>query len=286
MRTSHVAASVGLLLACVAWAPRAGAAIYPDQTLVNLLRQYDLATGTLLTQISAYYPIMDGGYWGTQVGPYNPATPGTMNFDISLAAVQNASKLILDYTDYHPGSFSIYYSATGFDNLTPLVLNVPDTNTNHYEYLFPGGDDGTPVRYLRFLQTTGVDQYIRIGEFQLKGAANNTLDDQADGYNLLANRTRISPITSWSIPSGDNPNVGVDNDIMSGWVRPGGGNPAWFVIPLTDSISIAGINLGFYDSWGNCYIDVSDDLAMPDPTASLGWKPVYAKTTSQGTQFL
>lgn len=280
MRSVITAISAGVLVVSL-FGSSVWAVAFPDQTQVNLFRQYNRVTGAMLTQITNYSQIIDGSYSGTQIDPPTPS----MNFDVTLSTVRNASKLVLDYTGYQPGSYSISYSATGFSGMTPLAVNIPDTNTDHYEYVFPGGDDGAPVRYLRFTQNAGGDGYIRIGEFQLKGAKNNTLDDFTDGYNLLANRSNVTPITSYH---SEEPNVGIDNNPMTGWVRPlVTPLPDWFVIPLTRSITLWGVNLGFYDNWGNTSIDVSNALAMPDPTLPAGWTSVYVNSSGyQGPAFI
>mgnify|MGYP001571605978 CR=1 FL=1 len=258
---------------------------YPDQTKVNLIRHCDPRTGSLTTTITGGWGnFIDGGYTGGQVGP---ASGAPLNFDITLSAVRMASKLIVEYTGYWPETWSIYYSDTGFTGMTLLASNGYST-VDHREYAFPGGADGTPVRYLRFLQTTRISpaDYIRMNEVLLMGATNNAMDDADDGFNLLVNRSALgaSPYTKNPGNSDDPANV-LDLNPISGYMRPLGTAPYYFVIPLTNAYTLRAMNFGFYDGWGSAEVHVSAAESMPDVTQETGWTLVHTNSP-QSTQFV
>lgn len=293
MSRVSLAGVLAMGLAVPAWA-----VVFPDQTLVNLFQHYDRTSGTqLVTGTSAQrnpMPLVDAGYSGTQVD----GSSARWDFELALDQARAASKLIVDYSGYHPDNFSVYYRAADGDPWTPLIVNETSqqtTHQDHWEWTLPGGASGTPVKTVRFVQDPStIDNYIRMNEIKLIAAANSTLDDVTAGYNLLANRSALGTITPAMIHS-ENPAAGLDNDPMTGWIRPyGSPPPSWFVIPLAQAYEIWGVSLGFYDNWGNCYISTSNDLTMPDPTTNgadptlppTGWTAAYANNSTQGPAFI
>ena len=109
--TRRMVSAVGLT--AISLATAALAATYPDQSKVNLIRNYDRTTGNLTTTITGYGAVINGGHTGDQVGN---GINQRMDFDITLNKVRNASKLVVDYTGLWPDDWSIYYSDTGLSN--------------------------------------------------------------------------------------------------------------------------------------------------------------------------
>ncbi len=291
--------STRLVLVLAGLLPWAGwAALYPDQTKVNLFQHFNRETGVQLASGTSSQrdpmPLIDGSYSGTQVD----GSTARWDFDLSLDQARAASKLIVNYTGYHPDKFSIYYRASDSDPWTVLIENeTSQTNTHQdvWQWTLPGGADGTLVKTIRFVQDPStVDKYIRMNEILLMAAANSTYDDVADGFNLLANRSALATITSAMIYS-ENPVAGLDNDPMSGWIRPyGNPPPSWYVVPFTQAYRFFGVRLGYYDYWGNCFISMSNAATMPDPTTNpsdqtlppTGWTAVYARNSTQGPAYI
>jgi hypothetical protein len=286
------------VLAGVAAAVPAVGALYPDQTKINLFQHFDRTTGNQLVTGSSPHqnpmPLVDGSYSGTQVN----GSGSRWDFDLSLDQARAASKLVVVWTGYHPDSFSILYRAADADPWTVLITNETSQMTTHqdtWQWTLPGGANGTPIKTLRFIQNPStVDNYIRMNEIYLFAAANSTYDDEEDGFNLLANRSVLGTITAPMIHS-ENPANGLDNDPMTGWIRPyGSPPPSWYVVPLTRTCRIWGVNLGFYDNWGNCFISYSDAAVMPDAATNgvnafvppAGWTAAYSNAAAQGPAFI
>jgi len=316
-----------LLLAGAAM-PAMGA-MYADQTALDLFRHYDRATGLQLATVTSPQNtngakiLIDGGGVNAQVD--GSTTRWDMLF--TLSDVCYASRLVLDYTGYHPDTFSVYYSTTGADDdwtlLTAetlthtfkevenaqgeMVLVVDTHPQNRWELTLPGGADGTAIKYLKIEQDpSSADNHIRMSNIQLFAAANNTFDDEKDGFNYFANvANRPATYVNKSGMSGDEvlfmceaPNNVFDNNPISGYVRPYGagteavGDQCWYVVPLGELKALWGVNMGYYDNWGSCYIDVSADDDMPianpltDGYDALAWTNVYANAGNQTTQFI
>ena len=302
-----------VLLMSASLALPAMGAIYADQTRLDLFRHYDRATGQQLATVTSSQNgssriLIDGGNVNTQVN--GDATRWDMLF--TLNDVYYASMLQINYTGYHPESFSVYYSATGLedDDWTPLVMEAtPHTpkdggGINHQDLwtlTFPGGADGTAVKYLKIVQEPGAtDKYIRMSNIQLFAAANNTFDDAKDGFNYFANVANRPP-TYVNQPGmyGDEvrfmceaPNNVFDNSPITGYVRPYAPGENWYVVPLGELKALWGINMGFYDNWNYCYIDISaaDEMPIANPLAegydAGAWTTIHANPNAQHTQFL
>ena len=171
------------------------------------------------------------------------------------------------------------------------------TNVDRRVWTLPGGANGTPVRYLRFLQRTHTNEfpvggpeydYVRMNEIQLMGATNNTLDDLNDGFNLLANQTTRNPVTVQNVLGGDSGNNAINLEPMGlgGYVRNSASLPSYFVIPLTKLYFLWGMNLGYYDNWTITEVHVSDAPVMPTVTNDVGWSLVHSNGTSASTRFV
>ncbi|MCL2700659.1 MAG: PEP-CTERM sorting domain-containing protein [Phycisphaerae bacterium] len=292
-----------MLLAAAAL-PAMGA-IYADQTQIDLFRHYDRATGQQLVTVESAQNsrtdvLIDGGRQNQQVDG------NTARWDMlfTLNDVYYASRLELYYTNYHPDSFSIYYSTTGLDDdWTPLVLNETSQMTSHQDkwvFMLPGGDDGTAIKYLKIVQEpSSVDNHIRMDSIYLFAAANNTFDDQKDGFNIMVNavnRPTYAGSDNGVTFVSENPTIAFNNS-RNGWVRAYGAEGqadglAWFVVPLGEVKELWGINMGFLDGWGCCYIDVSTADEMPIASALTdgydadAWTSIYANPAAQSTQFI
>ena len=289
------------VLLCVAALPAMGAA-YADQTALDLFRRYDRTTGkqavtVTSAQNSNSQKVTDGSNGNAQVNG------GTTRWDMlfTLDEVCYASQLVMNYTSYHPDSFSIYYSTTG-DDWTAIVENEASQMTSHQDrwvYDLPGGAAGTAIKFLKIVQEpSSVDNYIRMDRVQLFAAANNTFDDQKDGFNYFAN-----PSSRYTYVSTDNgvkyqllgdPNQAFDGDLGSHF-KPVTGALNWLVIPLGEVKSLWGINLGFYDgqAWDEyaIYVSCADDMPVANPAAdgfnlAADWTPAYDNVGRKGTEFI